>query len=270
MRYAILAGGRKMSGRVIGERRCMSSYQIIFIVLLALSVLNVFIRSRRRKRLSWRGQYPTSNNQPARRVEDLMAAGASASVARELAAGNRINAIKTYMEETGAGLAEAKRAVDAITASADTARLMNTGAPVSANTANATSTTTPPVFASDNAGYASAQYPQYPQYPQYQQRPQPSGTLSERVATLLAQGQTIEAIKVYREEMGVGLREAKDAIDAIRLRDSVAAFLARGASERVATLLARGAKREAIKAYRQETGTDQHTAKSTIDLFLAR
>ncbi len=30
---------------------------------------------------------------------------------------------------------------------------------------------------------------------------------------LLAGGKKIEAIKVYREETGVGLREAKDAVD---------------------------------------------------------
>ncbi len=36
---------------------------------------------------------------------------------------------------------------------------------------------------------------------------------SSRVMELLAGGKKIEAIKVYREETGVGLREAKDAVD---------------------------------------------------------
>ncbi|CAM3732786.1 ribosomal protein L7/L12 [Occultella aeris] len=39
------------------------------------------------------------------------------------------------------------------------------------------------------------------------------GGLSPRVAELLARGKKIEAIKVYREETGVGLKEAKDAVE---------------------------------------------------------
>ena len=36
------------------------------------------------------------------------------------------------------------------------------------------------------------------------------------IERMLASGQTIEAIKLYRETYGVGLKEAKDAIDARR------------------------------------------------------
>ncbi|HEX5755631.1 MAG TPA: hypothetical protein VFY12_04705 [Arenimonas sp.] len=38
------------------------------------------------------------------------------------------------------------------------------------------------------------------------------------IDALVAGGQTIEAIKAYRERYGVGLKEAKDAIDALRAR----------------------------------------------------
>lgn len=41
---------------------------------------------------------------------------------------------------------------------------------------------------------------------------------SERVAGLLANGDTIGAIKAYREQTGAGLREAKDYIDGLRRR----------------------------------------------------
>src|SRR5262249_42665654 len=49
----------------------------------------------------------------------------------------------------------------------------------------------------------------------------PAGSLGDRafedeVATLLEQGQKIEAIKRYRERTGVGLKEAKDAVEAIQ------------------------------------------------------
>ena len=52
----------------------------------------------------------------------------------------------------------------------------------------------------------------------YQRR----GPLGEDVAgqidALLAQNRVIEAIKIYREKTGVGLREAKDAIDELRAK----------------------------------------------------
>jgi large subunit ribosomal protein L7/L12 len=35
---------------------------------------------------------------------------------------------------------------------------------------------------------------------------------------LIARGKKIEAIKIYREATGVGLKEAKDAVDAIARR----------------------------------------------------
>lgn len=39
------------------------------------------------------------------------------------------------------------------------------------------------------------------------------------IPVLVKQGKTIEAIKLYRETKGVGLKEAKDAIDEIRRLD---------------------------------------------------
>lgn len=48
-------------------------------------------------------------------------------------------------------------------------------------------------------------------------RPVPDGALREqpsaRVLDLAARGRKIEAIRVHREETGLGLREAKDAVD---------------------------------------------------------
>ncbi len=42
-----------------------------------------------------------------------------------------------------------------------------------------------------------------------------STELTETVQSHLRQGRKIEAIKIYREHTGVGLKEAKDAVDAI-------------------------------------------------------
>jgi ribosomal protein L7/L12 len=41
----------------------------------------------------------------------------------------------------------------------------------------------------------------------------------ERVAALLGQGKTIQAIKAYREATGADLREAKEAVDRLGGRD---------------------------------------------------
>jgi ribosomal protein L7/L12 len=38
---------------------------------------------------------------------------------------------------------------------------------------------------------------------------------AERIARLMSNGQKIEAIKLYRELTGAGLKEAKDAVEAI-------------------------------------------------------
>ncbi len=43
----------------------------------------------------------------------------------------------------------------------------------------------------------------------------PADTFEGRILHLLKQGQKIPAIKLYREETGVGLKEAKDAVEAL-------------------------------------------------------
>ncbi len=40
--------------------------------------------------------------------------------------------------------------------------------------------------------------------------------MAKRIVALLRQNRKIEAIKVYREQTGVGLKEAKDVIDRMR------------------------------------------------------
>jgi large subunit ribosomal protein L7/L12 len=43
-------------------------------------------------------------------------------------------------------------------------------------------------------------------------------TPTQQLADLLRNGRKIEAIKLYRAQTGVGLKEAKDAVDAMELR----------------------------------------------------
>ena len=56
------------------------------------------------------------------------------------------------------------------------------------------------------------------------QAPAPSATpFEQELLDLLRQGRKIEAIKRYREATGVGLKEAKDAVEALAARHGIAA-----------------------------------------------
>jgi len=85
-----------------------------------------------------------------------------------------IHAIKLYRESTGAGLAEAKDAVEA----------MARGEAIK-----------PP------AGRMDYDNP----------------VLEAKIRSMLAKRQKVEAIKIYREAYGIGLKEAKDAVDRIEM-----------------------------------------------------
>jgi ribosomal protein L7/L12 len=85
-----------------------------------------------------------------------------------LAEGRKIEAVKRYRDRTCVGLAEAKRAVEAL----------EQGESLPAEAA----------FDSD----AEAE-----------------------IVSLLGQGRKIQAVKLYRERTGVGLKEAKDAVEAL-------------------------------------------------------
>ena len=107
--------------------------------------------------------------------------------------GQLIAAIKAYREQSGAGLAEAKRVVDAL-ARGD--RLMPVG----------------------SAGALMSQTEETPG----------AGAASARVDELIAAGQLIAAIKLYRDTYGTGLGESKEAVES--RRDQLAAGEASGES----------------------------------------
>ena len=86
-----------------------------------------------------------------------------------LADGRKLEAIKLYREHTGAGLAEAKNAVESL-----------------------------------ERGESLPQRP-----------PSADSSLEWDVVSLLEQGRKIDAVKVYRERTGVGLKQAKDAVETI-------------------------------------------------------
>jgi ribosomal protein L7/L12 len=140
-------------------------------------------------------------------------------------AGQKIEAIKLFRERTGAGLKESKDAVEAI---------QRGQAPL----ANALG---------DRA-------------------------FEDEVATLLERGQKIEAIKRYREATGVGLKEAKDAVEAIQRGQAVPSGPQsdRDLEDEVVSLLEQGQKIEAIKRYRERTGVGLKEAKDAVERMAER
>ena len=88
------------------------------------------------------------------------------------------------------------------------------------------------------------------------------------VLDALQRGQTIEAIKLLREATGLGLREAKDAIDAHLDGDPVSLPLPSNVvalRPDVVAALRRGDKIEAIRLLRLHSGLGLKEAKDAID-----
>jgi ribosomal protein L7/L12 len=95
--------------------------------------------------------------------------------------------------------------------------------------------------------------------------------LAEQIGDLLAEKRKIEAIKVYREATGAGLKEAKEAVEELESGGSLATpekepeSVPFGLEGQVRDLLAQGDKIEAIKLYRGATGSGLQEAKEALE-----
>jgi ribosomal protein L7/L12 len=105
-----------------------------------------------------------------------MNADFEAEIRRLLEDGRKIEAIQHYRDHTGAGLKEAKEAVEML----------------------------------EREG----------RLPVAERRGLPN--VSEEIVSLLEQGRKIEAIKLYREQSGAGLKEAKEAVEEIGRQRGIA------------------------------------------------
>ena len=100
----------------------------------------------------------------------------------------------------------------------------------------------------------------------------PGQDLAE-IRALLAQGNKIAAIKQLRELTGLGLKEAKDYVDAIPAPGAPPPFPSAGISQppgeaslaEVHALAVQGQKIQAIKLYRELTGVGLKEAKDYVD-----
>ncbi|MGE5195041.1 MAG: hypothetical protein ACM3U2_21315, partial [Deltaproteobacteria bacterium] len=89
------------------------------------------------------------------------------------------------------------------------------------------------------------------------------------VGSLVRQGRKIEAIKVYRAQTGVGLAEAKAAVEAMERGDSPPPARDAPVPDEVDAdlweLLNKGQKIQAIKLYRARTGARLADAKTAVE-----
>ena len=103
--------------------------------------------------------------------------------------------------------------------------------------------------------------------------------LEGQLLSLLKAGRKIEAIKLYRQETGSGLKDAKDAVEAIatgpiarRSDESVENIGVdpNGLEGQVLALLQGQQKIRAIKLYREQTGVGLKQAKDAVEALAAK
>ncbi|MFO0960776.1 MAG: ribosomal protein L7/L12 [Isosphaeraceae bacterium] len=92
----------------------------------------------------------------------------------------------------------------------------------------------------------------------------PEGTRDDIVA-LIGEGRKIEAIRLFRERTGLGLKEAKDAVDAIHEGGDGSRGVAPPLRDSLLEKLRGGRKIEAIQAYREATGAGLKPAKDFVE-----
>ena len=99
----------------------------------------------------------------------------------------------------------------------------------------------------------------------------PSADLEQQVRALLSQGQKIEAVKLYKDQTGVGLAEAKQAVEAIQAGAGPPSPPEIGGDleAELLRLLGRGDKLEAVKLYRERMGVALFEAKQAVESLAA-
>ncbi len=100
------------------------------------------------------------------------------------------------------------------------------------------------------------------------------GTVGD-VRSMLEQGRQVDAVRMYREQTGTGLREATAAIEALgRIQKGPAARTYASRASRDANLNAdlwalvqNGQKSEAIRLYRERTGETASRAEDAVEVL---
>lgn len=141
---------------------------IVALVLVDAAVLAAWLLARKK---------PGTSPEAARNIELIgLDDSARADIHQLLAANKKVQAIKVFRNRTGAGLLEAKNAIESL----------QRGEPL------------PPSSTIVDAAKAG---------------PVPWDDLLPRLATLKSEGKAIAAIKLLRDRTGLPLRDAKNAVD---------------------------------------------------------
>jgi len=96
----------------------------------------------------------------------------------------------------------------------------------------------------------------------------PNADLEQQVRALLDDGQKIAAVKLYKDQTGVGLAEAKAAVEA--LEAGAGPPSSSDMEAELLRLLGRGDKLEAVKLYRDQKGVSLLEAKQAVESLAAR
>lgn len=196
--------------------------------------------------------------------------------------GQKINAIKRYRELTGMGLKEAKDAIDYVIANPQAV-----GEKKHAPLPNLQGEGVRDLVKAGKIDEAVDVYAKFAGVDIYTAKDAvaamqrelgtqaPADAPNAAVLALMQQGNKIGAIKAYREQTGLGLREAKAMIDQLALGVSPTASNPPAstpagqpvppANDEVVTLIRQGNKIGAIKAYREQTGLGLKEAKDAVE-----
>jgi len=100
----------------------------------------------------------------------------------------------------------------------------------------------------------------------------PSGDLEHQVHLLLDQGQKIAAVKLYRDQTGVGLAEAKQAVEAMQAGAGPPSLpdIGNDLKSELLRLLGRGDELGAVKLYKDQKGVSLLEAKQAVESLAAR
>jgi ribosomal protein L7/L12 len=92
-------------------------------------------------------------------------------------------------------------------------------------------------------------------------------SLADTLTTLIQTGQKMEAIKQYRERTGSGLKEAKDAVEALERGEQLPTpkVILTTVDQDLVSLVREGKKIAAIKLYREKTGVGLAEAKAAVE-----
>lgn len=99
----------------------------------------------------------------------------------------------------------------------------------------------------------------------------PSADLEQQVRALLDQGQKIAAVKLYMDQTGVGLAEAKEAVEAMQAGAGPPppSDIGSDLEAELLRLLGRGDKLEAVKLYKDQKGSSLLEAKQAVESLAA-